>query len=85
MRARTTLQLVTFLRGVMCSPNASCEVLSKLNHRLHAVDLGGCCRYQLDVFFDHFTGHMSRGDPGPLVGAFYIKKLIERCVFIAQQ
>ncbi|KAI9566387.1 phosphoglycerate mutase-like protein [Boletus coccyginus] len=34
--------------------------------------------YQLDLFFDGFSGHASRGDPGPLIGAFYIKKLIQR-------
>ncbi|KAF8435759.1 phosphoglycerate mutase-like protein [Boletus edulis BED1] len=34
--------------------------------------------YELDLFLDGYSGHASKGDPGPLVGAFYIKKLIER-------
>ena len=31
---------------------------------------------------DSYSGHASRGDPGPLVGAFYIKKLIERWALV---
>ncbi|KIJ16939.1 hypothetical protein PAXINDRAFT_168380 [Paxillus involutus ATCC 200175] len=34
--------------------------------------------YEYDVLMDGVSGHASRGDPGPLLGAFYIKKLIER-------
>jgi len=40
--------------------------------------------YQIDLFFDGFTGHASRGDPGPLVGAFYVKKLIERLTNVTE-
>ncbi|KAH0837768.1 phosphoglycerate mutase-like protein [Lanmaoa asiatica] len=34
--------------------------------------------YELDLVFDGFSGHASKDEPGPLIGAFYIKKLIER-------
>ncbi|KAG9308985.1 histidine phosphatase superfamily [Chiua virens] len=36
--------------------------------------------YELDLLLDGITGHASTGapNPGPLVGAFYIKKLIQR-------
>ncbi|KAF9227673.1 phosphoglycerate mutase-like protein [Gyrodon lividus] len=34
--------------------------------------------YEYDILMDGVSGHASRGDPGPLLGAFYIKKLIER-------
>lgn len=37
-----------------------------------------CYRYELDLILDSASGHASRDDPGPLLGAFYIKKLIER-------
>ncbi|KAF8546057.1 phosphoglycerate mutase-like protein [Imleria badia] len=33
---------------------------------------------QLDLYFDGYSGHISNGDTGPLTGAFYVKKLIER-------
>ncbi|KAI9571335.1 phosphoglycerate mutase-like protein [Boletus coccyginus] len=34
--------------------------------------------YEYDLLMDGVSGHASRGDPGPLLGAFYVKKLIER-------
>ncbi|KAG8217723.1 histidine phosphatase superfamily [Butyriboletus roseoflavus] len=34
--------------------------------------------YEFDLLMDGISGHASRGDPGPLLGAFYVKKLIER-------
>ncbi|KAN0077086.1 Histidine phosphatase superfamily [Tylopilus felleus] len=34
--------------------------------------------YEYDLFMDGVSGHASKGDPGPLLGAFYVKKLIER-------
>ncbi|KAF8559780.1 phosphoglycerate mutase-like protein [Imleria badia] len=34
--------------------------------------------YEYDLLMDGASGHASRGDAGPLLGAFYVKKLIER-------
>ncbi|KAF8136585.1 phosphoglycerate mutase-like protein [Boletus edulis] len=34
--------------------------------------------YEYDLLMDGVSGHASRGDIGPLLGAFYVKKLIER-------
>ncbi|KAN0100054.1 Histidine phosphatase superfamily [Tylopilus felleus] len=34
--------------------------------------------YEQDLILDNYSGYKSRGDPGPLAGAFYVKKLIER-------
>ncbi|KAH0827169.1 phosphoglycerate mutase-like protein [Lanmaoa asiatica] len=34
--------------------------------------------YEYDLFMDGISGHASRRDPGPFLGAFYVKKLIER-------
>ncbi|KAG9310348.1 histidine phosphatase superfamily [Chiua virens] len=34
--------------------------------------------YELDLAMDYWTGHLSKGDPGPMAGAYYVKKLIQR-------
>ena len=39
-----------------------------------------CYRYEMDLYLDSLTGH-SKPELGPVIGAFYIKKRIERCVF----
>ncbi|KAN0100043.1 Histidine phosphatase superfamily [Tylopilus felleus] len=34
--------------------------------------------YEQDLLLDNYSGHKSRGDPGPLAGAFYVKKFMQR-------
>ncbi|KAH7889355.1 phosphoglycerate mutase-like protein [Phlebopus sp. FC_14] len=56
----------------LAARNASpwCNVF--LPHELRALE------YEYDVLMDGVSGHAGRGDPGPVLGAFYIQKLIER-------
>ncbi|KIJ69292.1 hypothetical protein HYDPIDRAFT_145178 [Hydnomerulius pinastri MD-312] len=56
----------------LAARNASpwCEVFSQ--HELRQLE------YEYDVLMDGVSGHASSGDPGPVLGSFYINKLIER-------
>jgi len=35
-------------------------------------------RYQYDLMMDVMSGHISKGDTGPVLGSVYVNKLIER-------
>ena len=68
MLARTTLQPVIGLRGATCSPHTNYGAWSRFTELSHlGVVYMRCCRHELDLFLDGYTGHASTGrsDPGP--------------------